>query len=162
MRAQACLDMRHGNGRGEPGERCAERARRIPLDDEQIRWLAQQRREGSGYLANVRVRISPARTAKVQAGERGQPEIFRIEVWMLAGENQRGDDAARFHRMGEGRQFDRFGPGADHQPYVGKVQPSPYLGGGPYDVVMRSVARPGDNLCRLMPCWALQNVHSPG
>ena len=47
---------------------------------------------------------------------------------MLAGENQRGK-ATRFERMGEGRQFNRFRPGADHQPYVGKVQPSPYLGG---------------------------------
>jgi hypothetical protein len=27
--------------------------------------------------------------------------------------------------MRDGRQFDRFRPGADHQPYVGKVQPSP-------------------------------------
>jgi hypothetical protein len=27
--------------------------------------------------------------------------------------------------MRDGRQFDCFRPGADHQPYIGKSQPSP-------------------------------------
>jgi hypothetical protein len=44
---------------------------------------------------------------------------------MLAREDQRRNKGARGKRMRDGRQLDCFRPGADHQPYIGKVQPSP-------------------------------------
>jgi hypothetical protein len=44
---------------------------------------------------------------------------------MLAAEDQRRRKASRGKRAGDGRQFYRFGPGADDQPDVGETQPSP-------------------------------------
>jgi hypothetical protein len=44
---------------------------------------------------------------------------------MLTGEDQCRFDAALGERGGDRLQFDGFGPGADDQPYVRTIQPSP-------------------------------------
>jgi hypothetical protein len=71
------------------------------------------------------VRIVPARAAQVNMEKIGKPEIGKIQIRMLARDDQHGRNAARRQRMRDGRQFDCFRPGADHQPYIGKSQPSP-------------------------------------
>jgi hypothetical protein len=54
-----------------------------------------------------------------------EPELGRIQGRVLPGEDQRGLQAARGERLGDGCKLDGFGPGADDQPYVGDKQPSP-------------------------------------
>jgi hypothetical protein len=71
------------------------------------------------------VRIRLAATAEVYGGIASQPEIARIELGMLAGEHERRSDPTRGKRMGDGRQFDGFRPGADDQPDIDGTQYSP-------------------------------------
>jgi hypothetical protein len=51
--------------------------------------------------------------------------VGRIKRGMLPGEDPRGREAALGERVGDGGEFDRFRPGADDQPYVRGLQPSP-------------------------------------
>jgi hypothetical protein len=61
----------------------------------------------------------------MDCGEVAQPEILSVELWMLAGEDERRRHASLGEGERNGSQFDRFGPGADDQPDVGETQPSP-------------------------------------
>ena len=54
-----------------------------------------------------------------------EPEDFRIEIRMLAGQNEAGREAALNESNGDGSEFDSFRPGADDQPNVRVTQPSP-------------------------------------
>jgi hypothetical protein len=44
---------------------------------------------------------------------------------MLPGQDQAGHQPAPGKRVCDGRKFDRFGPGADDQPDIRGIQPSP-------------------------------------
>jgi hypothetical protein len=60
--------------------------------------------------------------------ERGinvQAMVPWIERSMLPGEDERGHQPALGERVSDGGEFDRFRPGADDQPYVRGLQPSP-------------------------------------
>jgi hypothetical protein len=50
---------------------------------------------------------------------------MEVKSRVLAREREQRLQTARSERVGDGSQFDRFGPGADHQPDVVGVQPSP-------------------------------------
>ena len=54
---KARLDMRDRNAGGEAGERGAERARRVALDDQQVGRRPSNGRERRGDRADVRVRV---------------------------------------------------------------------------------------------------------
>jgi hypothetical protein len=73
----------------------------------------------------VLVRIGLARTTEISTRIGVEAVLARIEACVLAREDQARRNAARGQRVGEGRQFDRFRPGADDQPYVRGTQPSP-------------------------------------
>jgi hypothetical protein len=55
----------------------------------------------------------------------GKTMLSQVESGMLARQDQRRLEASRGERISDGSQFDRFGPGADDQPDVVGVQPSP-------------------------------------
>jgi len=69
--------------------------------------------------------ILSSRAAKLRTTETRQRKVFWIEIGMLAREDQHRGEATLLEGLRERGQFDRFRPGADHQPYVGEVQPSP-------------------------------------
>jgi hypothetical protein len=54
-----------------------------------------------------------------------QPMFRGIKRRMLAGEDQARLKTARPERVGDGGKLDRFGPGADDQPYIYRTQLSP-------------------------------------
>ena len=125
VRPKTSLAMRNGNCSDKSGKGRPKRARGIALNDEKIWWISQQGQHRSGNGAHVRVRIRVASAVQLQATEIYQSEILWIEVRVLTRKDQRRPEPPLCERSRNRRQFDGFRPGADHQPYVGKVQPSP-------------------------------------
>jgi hypothetical protein len=70
------------------------------------------------------MRVLPPVARKSDAGEALKPELGWVEP-MLAGEDQRRENAVGGERADDRIQFDRFRPGANDQPDVPAVQPSP-------------------------------------
>jgi len=66
---KASLDVRDGDAGDEAGKRTAERARRVTLDDQQVRRGAQQRLQRPGYVADMGMGVLSAGTAKCQRRE---------------------------------------------------------------------------------------------
>jgi hypothetical protein len=71
------------------------------------------------------VRVLFAGAAEPLGGISAETELSRVEARMLSGEDQRRPEAALRKRARDGRQLDRFGPGADDQANVRETQPSP-------------------------------------
>jgi hypothetical protein len=109
----------------ERGQRPAERARSVALDDQQVRRVGQPRAQRRGDLADMAVRVLLAGAAETLGGKVREPELRDLEPGVLAGEQQARRDPAIRQGSRDGRQFDCFGPGADDQPDVGETQPSP-------------------------------------
>jgi hypothetical protein len=86
VRPEPGLDMRNRNGRNESGKRRAERARRIALDHEKVRRVAEQGQHRSGHRTDVRVGIGLPWTTEMHATEIRQSKVLRIEVGMLTGD----------------------------------------------------------------------------
>jgi hypothetical protein len=72
----------------------------------------------------MRVRIGLARAAEAQSRKAAQTEILGEEP-LLTGEDQECSQPAPLERMGDRRQLYGFGPGADDQPDLCGMQPSP-------------------------------------
>ena len=125
MRPQARLDMRDRDPGDEGSQRAAKRARRVALNDDEVRRLTQKRQKGAGHRLDMDVRVLVARAIQFDPGEGLQPELVRRQRGMLPGEDQRRDQAVRRKGIGDGFELDGFGPGADDQPDVGETQPSP-------------------------------------
>jgi hypothetical protein len=70
------------------------------------------------------VRILLARAVEPDLRKAIQPEIVRLKLWMLAGEDQPGRNTVRIERLGNGGKLDRFGTSADDDNYTIR-QPSP-------------------------------------
>ena len=117
--------MRDGQSSPEPGDRPAERARRVALDDQQIRPLLKRLQKRAGDVLDVPVRIGRARAMELRRVAVAKTVIGGIEAGMLPGDNQRGLQVEAGERAGDGRQLDRFGPGADDQPDIRATQISP-------------------------------------
>ena len=125
VRPKTGLDVRNGNCSDKCGKSRPERARGIALNDEKVWWISQQGQHRSGNGPHVRMRIRLASAVQLHATEFYQSEILWIEVRVLTRKDQCRPEPPLCERSRNRRQFDRFRPGADHQPYVGKVQPSP-------------------------------------
>jgi hypothetical protein len=103
MSPEARLDMSDRNVRGKTGERRAECARRVALDDKQVRVGGKERKERGGDLANVVVRILFARAIEPKVAEWMKPKLMRVEPGVLAGEDKGRSNAPRSQRVGKGR-----------------------------------------------------------
>jgi hypothetical protein len=91
MAAQARFDMRHGNAR-QRGSQCpAESARRVALNNDERRTF-DCGSDPTRDLSNVRMRIGLTEAAEVNQWEAGHAESRRIEVRMLAREDDPRDD----------------------------------------------------------------------
>jgi len=123
--AEPGFDMGERDRGCERGARAAERARRIALDDQQVGRPREQRSKRGFDFADVRVGILLAGTVEMERGINVQAMVPWIERSMLPGEDERGRQPALGERVGDGGEFDRFRPGADDQPYVRGLQPSP-------------------------------------
>jgi hypothetical protein len=71
------------------------------------------------------VRVLFAGAAQSFDPKRLEAELRRIEVPMLAREDERRGKPASSERSGDGSQLDSFGPGADDQPDIRETQRSP-------------------------------------
>ena len=115
-------DQRPGREAGEGG---SQRARRIALDDEDGGSGRQPRKERGGDCADVAVRVLLSGAVQPFGGERREAEISRVQLRVLAREDQRAVKPALGQCMGQRGQLDRFGPGPDDQANVYAIQPSP-------------------------------------
>jgi hypothetical protein len=117
--------MRNGNSGNEARERPAERARGVTLHHQQVRSRPKLREKRRCNAAHMSVRVLLAWAMEVHGGVPAKPKLVRPQLWVLAGEDERRRQAAGGQRVGNGSHLDRFGPGADHQPDIGRTQPSP-------------------------------------
>ena len=125
MGPQPRLDMSERNAERIRRQGSAERARRIALDDEQCRPVKQVVGEPSRHCAGIGARIVLPAAAQANGVELGEAMFAEVEIGMLASKDQAGRDSSAGKRLGKGSKLDRFGTGANDQPYVGKTQSSP-------------------------------------
>jgi hypothetical protein len=83
------------------------------------------REDGGRNHLHMAVRVLFAGAAEVHGRIGFKPEFSGTECKVLVRKHERRRQAAIAERMGDGRQFDRFRPGANDQLYVGKTQSSP-------------------------------------
>jgi hypothetical protein len=128
MASKPGLDVRDWDLSDAARQRSAKSARRVALDDQQVRWPAQLRQDRRGDALDVQVRI--LRSWTVQPGRLISPEamVGGVEVDMLAGEDQARADIASAERPGDGGKLDRFGASADDEPDIRGMQTSPSFG----------------------------------
>jgi hypothetical protein len=122
---QPRLDMGYRQTRGERSQGRSERARRVALNDDQGRGVAEQWKQRGSDRANMQVRVFLAWATEPLARQCAEPELFGIEIGMLTGQNERGRQTARGKRRRDRRELDGFRSGPDDQPNVGVTQPSP-------------------------------------
>jgi hypothetical protein len=109
----------------ETRKRGAKCARRVALNDQQVRRGPQQRLHGPRNGGDMGVRVFLTQAAELHAWVVIQAEVGWIEPGMLPGEYQGRHDATRHKGAGNRLEFDGFGPGPDDQPDVSGTQPSP-------------------------------------
>jgi len=117
--------MGDGHASPESGQRPAQRARCIPLDNQQVRGVNERFEQRFADRADVAVRIRGARAIETRDGIAIKSEIGRIEVGMLSGQDEGGLEAEPGKAGGDRRELDRFGPRADDQPDIRATQISP-------------------------------------
>ncbi len=127
-RSEARFHMSERDLGSSRGSRAAKRARRISLHDQQIGSIVEYRLERAGDLRGMRMRILLAGASEMDRVIVAKTMIPEVEPRMLARDNQRRAERTRCQRMSDRGEFDSFWPGADDQPDVGRMQPSPYLG----------------------------------
>ena len=88
VRPQARFDMSDRHSSGEAGQGCAQRARRIALDDEQVELEAKCGKQRGGDCLNVAVRVLFAGALKVTDRDATEAERRRIKVRVLAGQDE--------------------------------------------------------------------------
>ena len=71
------------------------------------------------------MRICFAGASQMNRREVRETVVAEVKRRMLASDDQRRRKSARCQRVGDGSEFDGFGPGADDQRDVGRTQPSP-------------------------------------
>ena len=71
------------------------------------------------------MRVLLAGAIEPLGGKVAEAELRRVELRVLAGDDQTGCDLDGGERMGDGSKLDGFGPGADYQSNVYAVQLSP-------------------------------------
>ena len=129
MGPEAGFDMGKRHMRELCGQRSSEGARRISLNDQQRSRTGDKRRHRSSDVGGVGQWILEALPAQLLQRKSGQSVLPQVEPRMLAGKDECRRPAHAAERMCQRGQLDCFGTGADDQSYVGRMQPSPYLGG---------------------------------
>ena len=99
MAAQAGFDVRDGYSCLGRAQRPAKRARSVPLYEDQPSFL-DRRADSSGDIANVKLRVGPARTAEPDRRQLRHAVIRWLEVGVLSGEDEPRADAAKEERLG--------------------------------------------------------------
>jgi hypothetical protein len=124
MAAQAGFDVRDRDSGSERREGATESARRVSLDDEQIGRLAKLGQDCGRDASDVRMRVFRTGAAEPRRRKGAHVEIRGIKL-VLPGQDERRSHASRRQRPGDRCKLDRFGSGADDQPNVRGMQPSP-------------------------------------
>lgn len=117
--------MGDGNARGEAGQGRTQCARGVTLNDQEVGRGTKQRLQGSRNRGDMGVRVFLAGTMEGDPFKFAQPKVGRVEIRMLASEDQRRRKAVRGEGTGNRLELDSFGPGPDDQPDVRGTQPSP-------------------------------------
>jgi len=109
----------------EAGEGCTKSARSIALNDEEVGRIGKPRQKRGGYRADVPVRILLAGAMQPLLAITREAEMLRIKSGVLAGKDERRRKPARGERVSNRCKLDCLGPGADDQPDIREIQPSP-------------------------------------
>jgi hypothetical protein len=125
MSPEAGFDVSDRHTSSEPRKRRPERARRVALHHEEIEAKAKRSHERYSDGANVAVGIFFTGTSQPIGLQTPESESARIEVRVLAGQNEAGREAPLKEGDGDRSEFDSFRPGADDQPDLRVSQPSP-------------------------------------
>lgn len=123
--AQTGFDMCDRESGPEARERATKSARRVALDDKQVRTFAEASEQGFGDMLDMAVRIGGARAMKMRCLAIAETMFGGIEVRMLPGDDQRRLKVERGEGSGNWSELDRFGPSADDQPDIRATQISP-------------------------------------
>jgi hypothetical protein len=78
------------------------RARRVALDDEQVRPPPKPWADRGIDLADVRVRVFLARAVEPVGRQAAEPELARVKPGMLAGQDEPRRMAVRGQRLRDG------------------------------------------------------------
>jgi hypothetical protein len=116
--------MRDSDILPKAGARRSKSARCVALNDDKVGPAGEQRCHLRRNRVNVRARIRLPRTFKRKALVAVQTMRAQVQL-VLARENQARKISVLGQRMCKRREFDGFRSGADDQPYVGRMQPSP-------------------------------------
>lgn len=136
MRSEPRLDMRNRHSSNETSEGSAQCARCVSLDDQQVRGRVKIREERARHSRHMGVRVFQSPALQAGGGISRKVEFSRIELGVLAGEDQPRSRTLRGKSVCHGSKFDRLGPGSDDQPYIRGLQSSPYLGEGNLPLLM--------------------------
>jgi hypothetical protein len=128
MTSKPGFDMRDRDRGDTSGQRSAECARSVALDDQQVWRLVQLRQDRRGDALDVLVRVGSPRAVQPGRRVRAQPMVGGVEIDVLAGQDQAGPHVASRKRSGDGGKLDRFGSGADDEPDIRGSQTSPSFG----------------------------------
>jgi hypothetical protein len=110
---------------GETGQRAAERARGVALDDDQVRTAGEQSTNRCRNALDVGVRVLVAGAVEPRRRKVGKLIVGGIEPGVLSGQDQRREYPALGQGPGNRVELDRIGSGADDQPHVRGLQPTP-------------------------------------
>jgi hypothetical protein len=97
--AKPRFDMGDGKAGLGSAERATERARRVPLHDDQPS-LPDRGGDASGDVANMKLRVGPSRAAELDRRDQRHAVVHRLKVGMLSGEDEARADAAMEERFG--------------------------------------------------------------
>jgi hypothetical protein len=120
--------MGDGDGGGEGGQRPAERARGVALDDQQAGSLGKQGRDQLGHLAGMNMGVAASPAGELNPLVVRQIMFGGIER-MLTGQDEARRQAVAGQRGRDRRQLDGFGAGSDDDVDTLYRQASPWLGG---------------------------------
>jgi hypothetical protein len=98
------------------GKRTAKGARRVSVDDHQVRrTLEQDREECLADEPDMRIRIVAAPAVELKTAVMVEAVFGRIKPWMLAREDQGRREPADVECSGDRRKLDRLGTGPDDE-----------------------------------------------
>jgi hypothetical protein len=122
--AQPRLDMRDRHAGHCGTERAAQRARRVSLDEDELRRI-ERRHDAPRDEADVHVRICNAGAAKVHQRKVGKAVLVGIEMRMLARQDDEWAKPPLRESSCYGSKLDCLRTRSDDERYAMIVQPSP-------------------------------------
>jgi hypothetical protein len=111
---EARFDMCDRHPPAITGQRSAEGAGGIALHYQQLGRPIEQRRDRRRDLLSVRLRVGPAGTSEPVVREALEPVRAKVELRVLAGQDQAGPKPAGVQGMEDRGRLDGLGPSADH------------------------------------------------